>query len=651
MRRQLSYRLALEECESRRLLSGDVGVIWGADAWLTLSFAPDGTPVGNETSNLLAQMDAVAPRHEWQDAILRGFQTWAIETNSNIGLVGDSGDPFGVEGSFRQDPRFGDIRIGSIPMGDPNNGGNYAVAVSAAETVDGTWVGEVLFNSQAQFANADEIYRVALHEAGHVFGLDDNGDPNSPMHSHGIPPANIAPTQQDIDALHAFYGARSPDVYDLDGGGPVDLRDFEDAHGLDGGAPTIVFGDISSPADVDTYLLEVTEGYSGPITVELVTSGISQLAHRIKVIEPDGTEHFASGDAGQDSVIPGPSETLVGQGDQVFRIEVQTSSSVLNNAIGGYTLVVWYDNLSTVQWADIQELIRVPIRLIDQKEIEDYFEDGALFANDDLGTNDLPGSETELESIPGFVEGTRYLATASIETLGDIDRYVFEAVDNTNNANLFARLALRSLNPNVVTPAVEIYDDAQNLIAMETLVSNDDVVISQFPVSADTDYFLKVNANEAQPFATGSYEIDIVVSPGNVTREVFTTQDLRNQNAAHTHALRIYSPSIVQLGLEVEGVVGNVALELSILDRQGNQVARIDVRNGETRTVSTLLPRGGYRVVVGAKAGSAAFQNLNYTLFGAVVDRPLGPQYHDPTEEPFRFLETRIQLAIAGIFH
>ena len=65
-------RLGSEALEPRLLLDAD-GVIWGADARLTLSFAPDGTQVVSDSSALFAQMDALAPRNQWQSAILRGF--------------------------------------------------------------------------------------------------------------------------------------------------------------------------------------------------------------------------------------------------------------------------------------------------------------------------------------------------------------------------------------------------------------------------------------------------------------------------------------------------------------------------------------------------------------------------------------------------
>ena len=77
---QRHQRLGAENLEPRLMLDGD-GIIWGADARLTLSFAPDGTTVTDSTSTLFAQMDSIAPRREWQSEILRGFQTCLLYTS------------------------------------------------------------------------------------------------------------------------------------------------------------------------------------------------------------------------------------------------------------------------------------------------------------------------------------------------------------------------------------------------------------------------------------------------------------------------------------------------------------------------------------------------------------------------------------------
>jgi len=111
-----SFKAISELLEDRHLLSASSFGL-GNTAAVTLSFAPDGTQIIAQPSDLFANFDSVASTAEWKDAILRAFQTWAVHTNADVGLVSDDGQPFGSAGPTQNDTRFGDVRIGSMPMG------------------------------------------------------------------------------------------------------------------------------------------------------------------------------------------------------------------------------------------------------------------------------------------------------------------------------------------------------------------------------------------------------------------------------------------------------------------------------------------------------------------------------------------------------
>src|SRR5262245_13126559 len=107
-----SARLSLERLEDR-LAPAAFGYPWPDAAHLTVSWVPDGTPLGPAAgaprSALFATLDAQLPRAVWQGEVLRALQTWAAQANINLTLVPDSGDPLGTPGLVQGDPRFGDI--------------------------------------------------------------------------------------------------------------------------------------------------------------------------------------------------------------------------------------------------------------------------------------------------------------------------------------------------------------------------------------------------------------------------------------------------------------------------------------------------------------------------------------------------------------
>src|SRR6476646_8879869 len=204
-------RLRFEPLEPRTMFDGN-GLLLTNDAYMTLSFASDGVNIAGQPNAIAAKFDAVAARNVWEDAILSAFQAWATHTNADIGAVADGGQPFGTAGPTHGDSRFGDIRIGAVAM-DPLVGGE---STPIDRLVGGTWQADVVFNTNFSFQSVNDIYEIALHEAGHVFGLEDNNDPNSPLHGGTIPTAT-APDANDIANLQSLYGMRLEDFNEHDG--------------------------------------------------------------------------------------------------------------------------------------------------------------------------------------------------------------------------------------------------------------------------------------------------------------------------------------------------------------------------------------------------------------------------------------------------
>src|SRR5712692_7647049 len=113
--RSLLRREVLED----RLTPSTLGQPWPDPGHLTLSFVPDRTDAGGTPSGLFGMLNSQASTAAWEMEILRAFQTWALNTNVNIGVVTDGKQPLGTTGAVQSDSRFGDIRIASKAL-DPS---------------------------------------------------------------------------------------------------------------------------------------------------------------------------------------------------------------------------------------------------------------------------------------------------------------------------------------------------------------------------------------------------------------------------------------------------------------------------------------------------------------------------------------------------
>ncbi|MCA9194865.1 MAG: matrixin family metalloprotease, partial [Planctomycetales bacterium] len=197
-------RLTLEQLQPRLTLDGTASAA-GAYPWLnvgdlTYSFVPDGTRLANEESRLFEELSPTGSEQQWQGEFSAAFAEWLSSLGVQAQQVGDSGDEFGTYGPTQGDTRFGDIRIGAIPLAT----NVLAEAIPHSIVTQGTWAGDILLNSNANWETLQQVFSVALHEIGHVLGMQHSTDAASPMYYHGVYNAEH-PTSKDIAAIKKLY--------------------------------------------------------------------------------------------------------------------------------------------------------------------------------------------------------------------------------------------------------------------------------------------------------------------------------------------------------------------------------------------------------------------------------------------------------------
>ncbi len=603
----------MEALEERLALDGRAAIPT-AETNLTLSFAPDGVDIAGEPNVLSEKFDALAPTKEWQTHVAKAFQTWAVNTDADIGLIDDSGLAFGMS-------EIGDIRIGARPLGS----NVAAVSIPITGVLGGGWLGDVIFNSEYDFQTIDDLFAVALHEAGNVFGLQDNDNPESPLHGFGVP-ASITPTEDDISALQQMYGSRSPDWNENnDTFNRAEQLRLVRYQGEFGAAPSIVYGDIQNGTDHDYFSIEPPRSYTGGITVQLRTAGLSALAGRVDLYSVDGRSlATAQGDILEDTHV---TLTVDATNEDEFFVRVSSDSGDVWN-VGGYALVVSFDEINRFSPEDVDWITDGTYRKFDEYDLQQLIGGDDRFARDH-DHDDRFDSSVELE----LRAHGKYELVASLDTADDVDMY---RIDDGRHSNQdVITITVRPLDSEQLTPTIEVFDKRQGLLPTNLLANHDGTVVIQV---ANTDHpYVKVRSSENSSFVTGNYELEVALSDSFVTLDSVSELVFGGNHAEQK--LYIAKPQLFHLLGTADGSTEDPAIvQTRIASEDGTSLYDLITPVGQSRSNDgILLMPGEYTVTYDllTPSGEPPTDPVRFSLAGTALSDPLAIDLVDPIDRPF----------------
>ena len=560
------------------------GTPWPDGENLTLSLAPNATPIGGQPGDFASLLARLGPAARLD--VLRAFQAWAARANVNFGLVGDDGSAFGTAGPPQGDARFGDVRVGGRPL--PAD----VLAVTAPFNYADNYSGDVVVNTAARFGPGGvDLYTALLQEAGHALGIGHSPDPAAVMYDY-YRGARAGLSAGDVAAVQLLYGARSPDRYE--GAGGNDTR----------GTATRYLGDLTAdlttPADADVY--KVTAGLLvSRLTVNLNAAGLSLVTARVEILDANGTVLKSA--AATDPTANDLTVTLDHvRGGATYYVRVSAARPDVFG-VGSYRLSV-----------DQQSLLSGVTGLVN----------GLV----DLANNTLLAATSLLTNALAVGPQTEYSGADRFTSASDVDYYRVTVPPSADGKPVNLVVMAWGQGGAVLNPWVTVQDVSGRTVAGEVATADGVTTTLQFRglVPGGT-YFLKFKSDTG---SVGAYRFsaDLRTDPLFVPKDGTGTLTASHPSAAGTFELA--QSGQVHFLLSAEGAAG-AAAELVVTDSAGRVVARIAAAAGRGRSADVFLPAGTYTVTV-RSAGTVA--DVAYAIGLAVITDPVGPRSADPTTNP-----------------
>jgi hypothetical protein len=334
-----AIRPKLEDLEGRFLLYSTLGGQWTYGSRITYSFMPDGTSVGGTPSALFQTLNAKYATATWEQQIQAAASLWENVTNINLALVSDGREPVGCSGNQQDDPRFGDIRIGAIPL--PS--GILAETFDPPPINGGTDAGDILLNSTVNWQiNASyDLMTVVAHEFGHALGLGESSVSTAVMYGT-YNALKQALTSDDIAGIQSLYGTRQYDQFNSNGQrnnlytSATNITSYINSSGQ----IAIPGLDNTTTSDVEWYTVTVPASTTGTMTATVQSSNLSSFSPKFLVYNSAlGLVNQASAPNSLGATITTTASVSAGQS---YYIKVLAAGGP--GPVGGYGLLLNFGN-------------------------------------------------------------------------------------------------------------------------------------------------------------------------------------------------------------------------------------------------------------------------------------------------------------------
>jgi hypothetical protein len=610
------------------------GQPWATPTHLTLSFAPDGTPIGSQVSDLFKTLNAIEPTASWQQTILEAVQAWASQTGRlNVGLVSDGGEPFGTPALNAGDTRFGDIRVGAVAMGQDSS----AISFPPDPYFAGFWSGDIILNdSVTANASPSDLYAIMLHELGHSFALPDSTDPTSVMCEQPAPHASqLAPS--DVSAIQALYG--TPDS-SLNGHNSLATAlPIPTPQSFNGSTPIVAYGDISSAQTLVVYsFTPPSNGHRG-VTVRLVTARLSLLDPLVSVVDASGNllGSASSTDLGAGAVTI---QLAAANPGSTYYVEVQAAAPGAFDS-GRFGLAVSFHNDEELEGLSVDSVLRGPYESLTADQIAELFavESEGVSAGGQVPGNSL-ATAVALATTPGFAPNTHFQAVADMRQLPTQGYYSFQAPAATGNEPLVLTAGLDMSGSQGKGGQIDLLDASGKVVPSVVLMHANGVeTIQATGLTPGATYFLRISPSSGDDSEGGGQAVLVVdFLEGPNINPTLETNTLTATSPQASSMLFIARSQFFQFQLAASTTTSHEggAVQMTILDENANVVLDITARAGGSAVVgSVLLTPGPYTIKFSAQWGETdSSAALTYSAQGRPLSDPMGVVVHNPTHKP-----------------